>query len=642
MTAGAASVAERPPPPVRPGPDARPGRTGRPTGLSWAMSAGPFVVVGLPLLVAAWAVRDPQWHPIADLAQSELRVRDVGGSDTPLIGLAGRLGPLGDAGSHPGPLSFWLLAPLYRLLGSTAWAFSVASVVLHAVAAAVALVVARRRGGAALAIAVAAALVLLVVAYGPSVYIEPWNPYLPVTWWVVFLLAAWSVLERDWPMLPVAALAGSFCAQTHLPYLGLVGGLGAFTVGATAMMAALAAWRRRAGRDPEQGDGVVAPRSTAWRWWVVAAVVGVALWIAPVIDQANGTGNLSKIRDTLSDPEEEPVEATKGAQEVLDRLDVRTFTTIVTIDPPRPADWNVPGLVLLATWAAAALVSIRQGPPALRRLHLLLAAALVLAFTSAARVSGVLWFYLFLWCMALTALMLLAVAWTAAAAVEPRLSAPDRRRLRAGAVAVAALVAVVGSAVATARHLDAEPARADLSAVLGQVSDDTTARLARGDVPGGGRDGRYLVRWSDPVTIGSQGVGLVNELERAGFTVGVDRPHGPGATRHRVLPPERATALVQLVVGPGISEWQARPDVVEVSYVDRRTPDQRAESLLLTRSVDQRLRASGRADVADDWAQNLFTATLTPGLPGAIVDDMIRVLDLGAPVAVFVGPPPER
>jgi hypothetical protein len=57
--------------------------------------------------------------PVLDLAMTEFRVRDVGGGDTPLIGLPGRIGVFPDQGSHPGPLSFYLLAPVYRLAGSS-------------------------------------------------------------------------------------------------------------------------------------------------------------------------------------------------------------------------------------------------------------------------------------------------------------------------------------------------------------------------------------------------------------------------------------------------------------------------------------------------------------------------------------------
>ena len=65
------------------------------------------------------------WYPVLDLAMTEFRVRDVFGRHTPLIGLPGRIGEYPNQGSHPGPLSFYLLAPTYRLLGSSSWALEV-------------------------------------------------------------------------------------------------------------------------------------------------------------------------------------------------------------------------------------------------------------------------------------------------------------------------------------------------------------------------------------------------------------------------------------------------------------------------------------------------------------------------------------
>ena len=45
----------------------------------------------------------------------------------PLIGLPGRIGTLAQQGSHPGPLSFYSLAPFYRLFGSSSWALEAAT-----------------------------------------------------------------------------------------------------------------------------------------------------------------------------------------------------------------------------------------------------------------------------------------------------------------------------------------------------------------------------------------------------------------------------------------------------------------------------------------------------------------------------------
>ena len=78
---------------------------------------------------------------------TELRVRDVGGSHTPLIGLPGRIGNFPDQGSHPGPASFYLLAPFYRLAGSSAYGLELGSIVINTVAVALIVWIGHRRAG---------------------------------------------------------------------------------------------------------------------------------------------------------------------------------------------------------------------------------------------------------------------------------------------------------------------------------------------------------------------------------------------------------------------------------------------------------------------------------------------------------------
>ncbi|HYI62624.1 MAG TPA: hypothetical protein VEW93_12565 [Acidimicrobiales bacterium] len=622
------------PPAPEADPSAPTGRRRRPS----LAAVGLWAVVVAPLAVAAVAMRHPRWYPIADLAQGELRVRDVGGRHTPLIGLAGRIGDFSDPGSHPGPLSFWALAPIYRLLGGSAWALVVSSVALHAAAIGTALWTAGRRAGLPLVAGVAAALALLVRTYGVEVFIEPWNPHLPVMAWIVFLLALWSVLDGDPPLLVVAVVAGSFCAQTHLPYLGLVGALTGFL----AVPVALSLWPRWRARRAARAPGGIeeVDRGRLARWTAAAVVVGVALWTPTVLDELFGTGNVTKIRESLSDPVEPVTGFGTGIRQLLFQLDPGR---LVGWGPELTAQgatrWNVAGTVLVLAWAAAAAGAWRLGHRPLLRLHAVLAAALALGWLSISRVYGTLWYYLFLWTWGLGVLMLLAVAWTGWAALSPRLGPGRRTALRGAAVGVAALVAVVAAGAFTTDTVDAEPSRPDLSATLGVVADGTAEALGRGEVVGGGRSGRYLVRWIDPVSIGSQGIGLVNELERAGFTVGVDEGFGAGAVRYRVLPEAEATAVVTLVVGPAIAEWQARPDADQVAYADERTPEERQEAEALSAEVDTELRAAGLPAVAEEWVGNLFTATLHAEVPEPTRDKMLRVLDIGAAVAVFVTPP---
>lgn len=71
--------------------------------------------VALPLVIGIIAYLWRPWYPVLDMAMTELRVRDVGTRRTPLIGLPGRIGEFPDQGSHPGPLSFWLVAIAYQI-----------------------------------------------------------------------------------------------------------------------------------------------------------------------------------------------------------------------------------------------------------------------------------------------------------------------------------------------------------------------------------------------------------------------------------------------------------------------------------------------------------------------------------------------
>ena len=147
---------------------------------------------------------------------------------------------------------------------------------------------AHRRGGYRVVLGVAAVLAFLVRGYGVGTLTEPWNPYLPLLWWVVLLLAVWSVVCGDFVVLPVAVFAASFCAQTHLPYLGLSLGLGALA----AVAAVVTAWR-----TPRQSR----ERKSLLTWGLVALVLGVAVWSPVVVDQMrHDPGNLRSSATTSS------------------------------------------------------------------------------------------------------------------------------------------------------------------------------------------------------------------------------------------------------------------------------------------------------------------------------------------------------
>ena len=76
-----------------------------------------FVLVLAPLVAVLVALvvsgRAGGWHPASDVAVEVLRIREVGGRHTPLVGVHSRYG-----WDHPGPVLFWALAPFSWLFGT--------------------------------------------------------------------------------------------------------------------------------------------------------------------------------------------------------------------------------------------------------------------------------------------------------------------------------------------------------------------------------------------------------------------------------------------------------------------------------------------------------------------------------------------
>jgi hypothetical protein len=597
---------------------------------AWSVAALTAVVGGIPLVVALLSVHAPRWYPVLDYALIELRVRDVPTHDVPLVGLAGRLEGYGLPGSHPGPLGFWVLWPIYKVLGGSAWALQAATAVLNTVAIGLALWIAQRRGGRAALLGLGVALALLLQGYGIDRLTVPWNPWLPMLWWVVFLLAAWSVLCDDLALLPLAVFSGSLCAQTHVPYLGSVAGVLAFV----AAVMVLRAWRTAG-----------AARRRLAGWGVLSAATLAALWLAPVVDELrHSPGNLSIIRESFSHPPEPPLGLGRRAFEAwLSYLDVRQLPQHgQTFDVP-PVGSPVAGAMLLGLWAGALVIAWRRRHSAspLWRLHLVVAAALVLGLVSITRIHGEVWAYLLLWAWGTTALVVVATVWSAAvgwsaASAERR---PPRWGSAVGAgVLVVALLGSTARLTSTAAHAEApDPAE---SRLLAQIVPDTIGALNEGRAPGGGPEGRYLVMWSDALAVGSAGFGLLLELERAGFDVGASDVHGPAVVRHRVRDPADATAIVLFVRGvTAVDRMRQVPGVVEVSYNDPRTREQIARYDELRSEVVAGLRSVGLDDLVERLDQSVLATALDERFPAELRVLTAEMIELGQPSAVLVGPP---
>ena len=585
-------------------------------GIIWTGS-----IVGFA--VALVALAKPRWFPILDLAQTEMRVRDVFTLHPPLIGLPGRIGTLARQGSHPGPLSFWLLAPFYKLFGSSAWALQAATASVNAVAIGLSLLIARRRGGSTLLLGVGAVLAALTWFYGPSVLTQAWNPYLPMLWFIVVVLGVWSVLCDDFAVLPVTTFAALFCLQTHISYLGLVGGLG----GVTVVWLVWTFWRRRASWPAHAG-----------RWIGLSLAIVVVTSIPMVVQQFTHTpGNLTIIWEHFTSPPEDPIGIRAGIKVLMVHLN--PWRLLAGQDATTGS--AIPGFVFCAVWLAGAVVAIWKRLRPLIALNVVLTVALVLGALSIGNIFGFVWYYLMLWAWAITGLMLLSIGWSASELARSRRATAlqsDRRPtysvagLVLGAIALAYGVgfALDGSTV--------EPPTPRVSSALGRLVGPTVRAIESGAVPGGGSDGRYQITIIDPVTINAPGYGLLSELERAGIHAGFPTKYAAIVRDRRVVGRNAATGVVHLSVGPDIAVWRTKANVVQVATADLRSPAERREFTRLRAVTRRELRAAGRDDLVPNLDENIFTATFVEGLPTATRDHLLRMLQIGEPSAVFIGP----
>lgn len=588
-------------------------------GPTWLPQAGLLALLVVPLVVAAVALRRPTWFPVLDHAMTELRVRDVFTSATPLIGLPGRIGDFPEQGSHPGPASFYALWPTYRLLGSSSWGLQVGALLLNAAAAALTVWLAVRRGGIRLAVAVTALLALLMAGYGIATLAEPWNPYLPLLWWVVVLVGVWSVLQGDVKALPAVVVGATMAGQTHVPYLGLCLGMGAVAFAGLA-------WRWRSADGDER-------RSTL-RWAAAALMMAVALWSVLLVDQVtNEPGNLSMLWEHFTSPPEDEavVGFGRGVELLLRHLDVTSFLGSSDADLGSLAQQSgdaggsmLLGTFVLVAWLGSVAVTVRRRWADLARLHVVVGAGLLLGAFSMSRIFGKVWYYLMLWQWATTGLLLLAVAWTAWRLL-------DRPQLARVATGGGVAVAVMASLLLTIDAADAGPPAPQLSEVLGAIVPVAADELVQGR--------RYLVTWDDSFYIGAQGYGVVNELLRRGFDVGALDPWRVPVTQHRVYAADEVDAEVHLAVGAFVERWRRVPGARELAAHDPRDDEARAEYERLRDEVAADLQADGLDELVPLVDDNLFGLSIREELDDGVRAKTEEMLALGTVGALFLVPP---
>jgi hypothetical protein len=245
----------------------------------------------LPIVVAAARAIAGDWVPVGDNAYFLIRARDVLTEHHPWLGTWTSASlTLGYDINNPGPLLFDLFAIPAKLGGEEGLVAAVGLVNVAAVLGIAA--VARRQASAQGVVAAMVAVAALAWSMGSELLFDPWQPHSLLVPFLFFLILTWGLACGDAALLPWLIGLACLIVQTHVGYAFLVpviGGAGIVAWGARLVRArriSPATWLER--------------RRGAGRVVVVAAMVAVACWSQPILEQFfAGRGNLGRLVSSL-------------------------------------------------------------------------------------------------------------------------------------------------------------------------------------------------------------------------------------------------------------------------------------------------------------------------------------------------------
>lgn len=605
------------------------------------MKKAPFLVlvttaVVAPLVVAVVAaLTKDRWFPAGDMAQAELHMRGFF-DRPPLVGAAGRIvSNEGFQGSHPGPSLWVAMLPVYLLGGRSSGALMAAAASVHAVSIGAILALALRRGGRILLVFTALVLVAILRSSGTDFMIEPWNPWLALLPFALFLFLLFEMLDppgdrgsdmgrttrHEMLVIGATIVVGSHCVQSHAGYALLV--VPPIAVGITLVVV-------RKLRTLRLLDGVGNNREVAKIIGFAAATTFV-MWLPPVIDQIRRVpGNVSILIQHFGSPDE----PTLGLPKTLDVLSSQFNLFGPWLLGPKAPDSHIAQVfgccLFLALFVAACVVSHRRGRPDQSRILVVLVGLALLAAVSLLRIFGPFYEYTVRWLWIMAGLCAATSAWILAEAIAERINVQGRSRLTWQSASAFALVCTIGMTSAQVVDRIRLPGATD-SRILDGIIEDTTAALDK--------DKTYQIRFYDPYTLNATGFGLLLELERRGFDVKVDPEFAAAALPHRTAPMDRTDGVVWVVVGPTVELARLDPTLVELAYFNPRTVEEQRRSQQLLVEVERGLRAAGRDDLVESLtspgASILFANPPLPEETAVLVRELIR---MGQPTGIFAMP----
>lgn len=566
-------------------------------------------VIGFPAVMAVVRLAGQHWYPTGDFSHTELLVRSIP-QHPPLVGVAARVGDgLLDQGSTPGPSMAYLLYPIYLLGGRTSISLVSAVLVLHLVAVASSLYVTWRLGGWRATWAVGLGFAVVVRALAPEFFLEPWNVWVPLLAFALFILLIWGiVLGHHW-FIVGAVIVGTHCVQTHVSYIPLVVGLLGFAV--------IVIVRNQI--NGENRD--VSP----WAQLIASSVALVVMWLPPIIEQlTTEPGNLGRLWRHFSDPAESMVGVAGALRAMAGEFNLAGPFVVGAGHLPTES----PNLLGTSGFAMLVILGIiagrKSGDRRISTLQGVLAVSTIIGFIATTRIFGYFYEYVIRWMWVLAMLWMAVSVW----ALISTISTSGSRRLLMG----------VGCALGVA--LIVEPSLAGATPALerdSRVVQDLSQQLERSLDP----TQRYLLRWHDPAALGGTGFGLVLSMEKRGFPLFVDAWAGAAAQKHRVRNEADTDAVLCLEVGSeNIARFGTRGDVRRVAEADPRSESEVEESAELRAAIERGLRDTGRSDLLEvlDTQYGHTRLLLDADVSGDVLELLERYNELRLPAAAFIAP----
>jgi len=460
----------------------------------------------------------------------------------------------------------------------------------------------------------------IVRSSGTDFMIEPWNPWLAVLPFMVFVFLIAEVVapvprsspKRRGTVFIIAMAVGSYCVQCHAGYVLIVfvALLGAFSV------LAYDVGRKRL---ILQTAGI-------------SLLVGLVIWSPPILDQLRRTpGNFSLLWQHFASPSEPTISFGSAARVIATQMNILgPWLTGPGAHAPSENWARYPGFMAFAALVLyVGLMARRRRLSGLLRMQMMFCGLLIVAAVSVLRIFGPYFEYTVRWMWILTALTIAQSCCALCRMFGFSQWLRSKRLLTALAVAVVAGLLVTSAVQVHQRvHL---PGPTD-SRIVSELVPQAMQHLDH--------QSSYLLRMYDPYTLNATGFGSLLELERQGFDVGVESFFAAAALPHRVRSDMAVDEILWVVVGPAIARADLDQALTQIAYVDPRTPQEAVLAKQLLNDIREGLIAADRSELVpslDTPGASLLFAE--PALPASVAEMVRQLILLGQPVAMYAVTP---